>query len=137
MTFVIPLVTPFVAAAPSSYLQGKTPWHKIRSAEKIFAHMCNFTSASHRIIEKTGFVLAFFASQDDLNEALSIKCTYTEIVQNPTIPNEASPNAAPDQPLNSQVDTTLPNQNTVQPEKITKEFSFVNFNTIKPAKSPD
>src|SRR5207248_1350047 len=62
---------------------------------------------------------------------------YTEIVQNSPIPNEATPNAINDQPPNSQADPTSPNQAMLQTEKIIKEFSFVNFETIKPSKSHD
>src|SRR3954471_13466178 len=132
MTFPIPLVTKFIAAAPAEYLSGKHPSNKIKSAEKIFARFDGFTGATHRVYQKNKYILAFFSSEEELKIAMQLKCTYSEIDPNFT-PQSADPSLSAN---SASLDAQNPIQATI-PNKIIKEYYFKDFHVINAPKTAD
>src|SRR5215204_3544935 len=70
-TFQVPLITKFVAAAPVSYIQGRSANAKIRTTECIMARIQGFLGAAIWQVHQEKFIVAFFDSLDQLQLALN------------------------------------------------------------------
>ena len=142
MSFNRPLITRYAAAAPFTYIKGSTISFKKRQVEKIFGNISGFTGAAARFYQQNRYILAYFATEEDLNLALQIKCTYKEYNQkdsplNQLVPTESATAStstiSPSTPINA---PNAPNKDE-STEACEREFYFVNFETIRAPKSPE
>lgn len=131
MTFAIPLATKYAAYTPADNLKGRSYREKVISAEEIFCSLNGFTGATARTHQKEKIVIAFFATPEDLQSALRVKCTIK--VKPPQ--DQIAQNDHQSAPVSHTNDQTLPNQANTG-EKVDKEFYFKDFATVKTVTRP-
>ena len=139
MFFDKTLVTSFAAAALSTYIKGSTINQKKRQIERIFGNIAGFTGAVARIHQQNRYMLAYFTTKQDLEQALQIRCTYREINQeNPEshqsetsgLASTSTSTVSPNTPIG----TSDKNKST---DTCEKEFYFVDYATIRAPKTQE
>ena len=133
LTFHVPLVTRFAAAAPFRCLQGKSARDKIKTTEKIMTPIKGFLGANHRLVQNDKFVVAYFDTDEDLQDALKLQCTYKEY-----LPKDAQiPPADQGSDDSNSSSTSSPQTDNDQQKFIEHSFNFINYNVLKAPKSDD
>jgi hypothetical protein len=134
LTFHLPLITKFAAAAPFTCIQGRSAKDKVRTTERFMSHINGFLGANHRIVQKEKFVIAYFDSDHDLQIALNLKCTYKEYL---SMDAQKSPADQGSTDVTSVPETSSSQQGKDQQKFIEHEFHFVNFTDIKTPKTEE